>query len=240
MVVKPDRILGIFGGMGPEATVDFYREIINITPAERDQDHVPTLIYSLPQVPDRTASIHSGDRTIVDYLIEAVTRLERAGASFIAIPCNTVHTYFSDMEKAVSIPILHMMKETTAFIQATMPDIEKIGLLATSGTLATRLYENAFTAAGYRVIVPDAHFQKDRVMEAIYRIKAGKEKPLCEDLLTEAGEHVISKGADVIVLGCTEIPLGFNPERVAVPVINATEVLARAALRMFREGVRDL
>ena len=234
--VKPARILGVLGGMGPEATVDFYREIIRLTPASRDQDHIPTLIYSLPQIPDRTASIQSGDRSIIDFLVEGVTRLENAGASFIAIPCNTVHRFFDEMQNAVSIPILHMMEETASYVKTKIPSMKTIGLLATSGTIATRLYEDALEAAEFQVIVPGESVQKNHVMEAIYMIKAGENKASCENLLTEAGNHVIEKGAEAIVLGCTEIPLGFNAERVSVPVINATEVLALAALRMYQEG----
>jgi aspartate racemase len=132
-VPEPDQkiILGIFGGMGPEATADFYNKIVRLTPAETDQEHIPTLIYSLPQVPDRMASIRNQDPAIVPYLVEGVTRLENAGASFIAIPCNTVHYYFDYMQDAVSIPIIHMIRETVKEVSQHYPDLKKVGLLAT-------------------------------------------------------------------------------------------------------------
>ncbi len=233
MTTQSSKILGIFGGMGPEATVDFYRQVILLTPAECDQDHIPTLIYSLPQVPDRTAAIRTGDNRIIPFLVEGVTRIERAGASHICIPCNTVHVYYDHMQAAVSIPILHLIRETVSAIRITHPTIQKVGLLATSGTLQSGVYETEFTAAGLTTIKPDDNVEQDQVMRAVYGIKSGEDKQTAEDLLAAAGNHVVDKGAEIIVLGCTEIPLAFNAERARVPVVNATEVLARAAVRLF-------
>ncbi|NLZ01157.1 MAG: aspartate/glutamate racemase family protein, partial [Pirellulaceae bacterium] len=102
--VAPQRILGILGGMGPEATANLYQEIVRLTPAEKDQDHIPTLIFSFPQTPDRTTAIQNNDRSIIPYLVEGTTRLEKAGASLIALPCNTVHFFHDDMQRAVKIP----------------------------------------------------------------------------------------------------------------------------------------
>lgn len=232
---KPPKILGIFGGMGPEATVDFYQRVIKSTPAKKDQDHIPTLIYSLPQVPDRTHCIKNQDLSIVPYIVEAVARLEKAGASFICIPCNTVHYFYDYMKEAVSIPVLHIIRETVKKITTEYPGIKEIGLLATSGTLQSKVYEKEFAANDFTTILPVDEIQTDKIMKAIYGIKAGTDKKICEDLLTEAGNHVIKKGAKLIVLGCTEIPLAFNPKRVSVPVVNATEVLAKAAIRMYYE-----
>jgi aspartate racemase len=228
-------ILGIFGGMGPEATADLYHHIVRLTPAEKDQEHIPTLIYSLPQVPDRMASIRNQDLAIVPYLVEGVTRLENAGASFIAIPCNTVHYYYNYMQEAVSIPIIHMIRETVREVTQNYPDMERIGLLATTGTLESRLYEDELVKNGYEVIVPDDSVEIEMVMKAVFGIKAGSDKQTNEDLLAQAGDHVIKKGAQLIVLGCTEIPLAFNPARMDVPVVNATRVLAERAIQMYQQ-----
>ncbi|MFC1502556.1 aspartate/glutamate racemase family protein [bacterium] len=231
--VQPKKILGIFGGMGPGATANLYQLIVERTPASTDQEHIPTLIYSLPQVPDRMVSIQNNDLSIISYIVEGVTRLEKGGASFIAIPCNTVHYYFDHMENAVSIPIIHMIRETADEVVKKYPDIKTVGLLATTGTISTGLYEKALSAKGLKVVVPDDDIEKDYVMKAVYGIKSGEENKKCEDLLAAAGDHVEEKGAQVIVLGCTEIPLAFNPARAHVPVINATEVLADRAIAMY-------
>jgi len=228
-------ILGIFGGMGPEATADLYRQIVKLTPAETDQEHIPTLIYSLPQVPDRMASIRNNDESIIPFLVEGVTRLERSGASFIAIPCNTVHYFYDEMDRAVSIPIIHMIRETVKEVKEKYPDYKNIGLLATTGTIETKLYEVELINNGFNVIIPDDEIESEKVMKAVYGIKAGIDKKINEDLLFEAGTHVIEKGAELIILGCTEIPLAFNSDRVDVPVINATEILALRAIELYNQ-----
>lgn len=231
--VAPQRILGILGGMGPEATANLYQEIVKLTPAQKDQDHIPTLIFSFPQIPDRTTAIRNHDRSIVPYLVEGTTRLEKAGASFIVVPCNTVHYFYDDMQRAVKIPILHLIREAVEAVAKRHPDARRIGLLATNGTISTGLYEREFSARGMTLVYPDERIQNDCVMKAVYGIKAGADKQTSEELLFAAGQNVERKGAQVIVLGCTEIPLAFNPQRASVPVINATRVLAEAAIREF-------
>jgi len=236
--VAPRHLLGIFGGMGPEATANLYYEIVRLTPAKTDQEHIPTLIYSRPQVPDRTTAIKNHDRSIVPYLVEGVTRLERSGASLIVIPCNTAHYFYDDMQQAVKIPVLHMIRETAQTVVQRYPQCKRVGLLATSGTIATGLYEKEFRRRGIETLYPDATTETQCVMRAVYGIKAGTDKQSCEDLLFTAGRSLEQKGAQVIVLGCTEIPLAFNPQRATVPVVNATRVLAEAAIREYRHAAR--
>ncbi len=233
--VQPKVILGIFGGMGPEATANMYQLIVKLTPATKDQEHVPTLIFSFPQVPDRTTAILANDPSIVPWLVEGVTRLERAGASFIIIPCNTAHYYHDRMQAAVDIPILHMIREAARAVAARYPQCRQVGLLATSGTIQTGLYEKEFAALRRRTIVPDDAVETDYVMKAIALIKAGDTGRESGNLLAAAGDHLVARGAEVLVLGCTEIPLAFNTERAKVPVVNATRVLAEAAIRKYQE-----
>jgi aspartate racemase len=235
---KPAIVLGIFGGMGPEATANMYQLIVTLTPAQKDQEHIPTLIYSLPQVPDRTMAIQNHDPAIIPWLLEGVTRLERSGASFIIIPCNTAHYYHEQMQAAVRIPVLNMIRETAEAVAGFYPERRDIGLLATSGTIATGLYEKELARLGKRTIVPDEEVESGKVMKAIGLIKAGNTGKECEDLLAEAGAHLEARGAQVLVLGCTEIPLAFNPARARVPVINATRVLAEAAIRQYQRMVQ--
>ena len=233
---EPDRIAGIFGGMGPEATASFYAEIVRLTPAKKDQDHLPVLIYSFPQVPDRSTCIASGSREIVPYITAAVRKLERGGASFIAIPCNTVHYYHADMQRAVHIPVLNMITETADALVRDHPKACTVGLLATSGTVRSKLYENEFKKRGLNVLLPDETLQQCCVMDAVYSIKSGGSKQKQADLLARAGDDLIRRGADVIVLGCTEIPLAFDVKRSHVPVVNATQMLAKAVIREYQKG----
>jgi len=228
-------ILGIFGGMGPEATADLYLQVLKLTPATNDQEHIPTLIFSNVVVPDRVDAINSGDTSIISYLTYSVKKLEEAGASYIAIPCNTAHYYFEYMQGAVSIPIIHMIRETAAVVAERYPDIKKVGLLATSGTISTGLYEKELTARGFEVISPEEAIEQDYVMKAVRGIKAGSDPGQNEDLLAFAGQHLADRGAQLVVLGCTEIPLAYNPERVDLPVVNATKVLAEKAVEMYQQ-----
>jgi aspartate racemase len=227
-------ILGIFGGMGPEATADLYRQILEITPATKDQEHIPALIFSNPQVPDRLASIADGGENIKPYLSFSLKKLEAAGASFIAIPCNTVHYFYDYMQEVVNIPIINMIRETAAEVAGKYPEVKMVGLLATTGTIESGLYNKELEAAGYEVITPHDSIEINMVMKAVWGIKAKSDPGVNEDLLAIAGQHLADRGAEVIVLGCTEIPLAYNPARVDLPVVNATLVLAQRAVDMYQ------
>jgi aspartate racemase len=230
------QVLGILGGMGPEATADLYKNIVRLTPAVKDQEHIPTVIYSLPQTPDRVASIMSSDTAIYAYLREGVKLLEESGAKCIAIPCNTVHYFYDFMDSQTDVPIIHMIRETVTEIKKSYPNIKTVGLLATSGTIKTKLYQDELEKRGIKIIVPEDEVIDEKVMKAIYGIKSRTDHQENEDLLAEAGQHVIDKGAELIVLGCTEIPLAFNPDRVDVPVVNATKVLAEKAIECYTQN----
>lgn len=178
--------MGILGGMGPEATADLYKNVVRLTPASKDQEHIPTVIFSLPQTPDRVASIMSGDTAIYAYLREGVQLLEKSGATCIAIPCNTVHYFYDYMDSQTDVPIIHMIKETVTEIKKEHPNIKRVGLLATSGTIKTRLYQNELEKRGYEIVVPDSAVITDNVMKAIYGIKSRTDHQENEDLLAEA------------------------------------------------------
>jgi len=231
-------ILGIFGGMGPEATADLYKQILDITPAATDQEHIPTIIFSNPQVPDRMESIANGGNFILPYLRFSVRKLESAGASLIAIPCNTVHYFYDYMQESVEIPIIHMIRETAVEVAKKYPGIKTVGLLATTGTIESGLYNKELEAKGFEVLTPSDSIEINMVMKAVYGIKSQTDPLLNEDLLAIAGQHLAERGAEVIVLGCTEIPLAYNPDRVDLPVVNATRVLAERAVEIFQE-MRD-
>jgi aspartate racemase len=113
------------------------------------------------------------------------------------------------------------------------PGARKVGLLATSGTISTGLYEKELSAKGFEVISPDEDIENDYVMKAVRGIKAGSDPAITEELLAVAGQHLADRGAELIVLGCTEIPLAYNPARVDLPVVNATRVLAEKAVEIF-------
>jgi aspartate racemase len=234
-VIAQDKILGIFGGMGPEATVRLYQLIVELTPAVVDQEHIPTIMYSLPQVPERTECIRNNDPSIIPFLIEGVTRLENAGASLIAIPCNTVHYYYDYMQEAVNIPVIHMIRETVNKIRSSYKNASRIGLLATAGTIESGMYETELSKNGLQIITPDKSIVDEKVMKAVAGIKAGTDHAINRDLLTESGQHLLEKGAELIILGCTEIPLAYDQERIDIQVLDASIVLAERSIEIYRE-----
>ena len=195
------KTVGILGGMGPEATILFYQKIVKSTPANQDQDHLKTIIYSNPKIPDRTQSIQDQCfEPITKALQESAQVLERAGADFISIPCNTAHYWHKEIQDAVSIPVLHMIDE----LGSTLKDngCDSVGLLATLGTIQTNLYQTVFKSHGIQVNIPSDKNQK-KVMDAILEVKSGeKSKASIEEL-----RDIISAfPTKTIILGCTELP----------------------------------
>jgi aspartate racemase len=223
------KTIGILGGMGPEATADLYREIINLTPAERDQDHIPVLIYSNPLIPDRTLAIMGKGEDPVPVLLESALRLQNAGADFLAMPCNTAHYFLSRMEPHLSIPVVHMIEETCSFMRKSYPGVKKAGLLAATGTVFSGIYLSACGRAGIELLVPEERSQ-EQVHQSILDVKRGQHGLPIRRRLEKAGADLVSRGAGLIILGCTEIPLVLDPERVDYPCANATRILAKACV----------
>ena len=224
-----EKIIGILGGMGPEATADLYLRIIRATPAKRDQDHPRVIIYGNSKVPDRTAAIMGTGPSPMPELIRAGKRLEEAGADFIIISCNTAHYFIDQLQKELRVPILNMIKLSAARAHKSFPKAKKAGLLATDGTVRSRLYRAAYGEAGIEILEPTPEEQQD-VMKAIYQfIKAGN---LVDGglLLRGVANDLVVAGAEMIICGCTEISLVLKEGDLAVPVLDPLQVLAEAAV----------
>jgi aspartate racemase len=225
------KIIGVLGGMGPAATADFYQKIIRATPAKTDQDHLKVLIFSNPQVPDRTAAIRGEGPDPLPVLIASAQVLIQGGADLITIPCVTAHHYYDGLQQAVPVPILHLIGETVTAVAADYPRVRRLGLLATTGTLQTRLFERYFEPRGFTLIAPEPEVQASCVMEAIYAVKRGDPKETAGRLIRQAAEHLQGLGVEAIIAGCTEVPLILQDGDIPVPVIDPTWILAQAAVR---------
>ena len=221
--------------MGPEATIDLYRHIINLTPASRDQDHFQVLIYSNPKIPDRTLAIAGGGESPLDALLESARLLESAGTSIIAMPCNAAHFYIEQMRAAVGIPILDMISETCGALRRRFPEIRNVGLLASDGTVQSKIYHRALEAEGITVVLPDEYDQAFLQL-AIAEVKAGKHMEETRKKLLIAGTRLIERGAQGIILGCTEIPLAFDSSAFPYHSLNSTLILAEAAIHAVETG----
>jgi aspartate racemase len=226
------QTIGILGGLGPEATQLLFKHIIERTPAKSDQEHIQTMIYNNPKIPDRTQAILYNGKSPVGELVRGARTLEISGADMIIIPCNTAHYFVNEVQKSVSIPIINMIKETAKRIKSKYPEIKRIGLLATTGTVATKIYHQELAKYNIEVITPSETIQENIVMDAIYGqkgIKAGfHRKP--KQQLEIAGEKLIKKGAELIIAGCTEISIVLKQKSVNYCVVDPLVILAETAI----------
>ncbi len=226
------KTIGILGGMGPYATVDLFRKIIEATPAQRDQEHLRILVDNNPRIPDRTQAILGKGKSPLPMMIETAKNLEKAGADFILIPCHTAHFWLRELQEGLSIPIIDMVEETVRAISTKCPHFHKVGLIATTGTIKSKVYHQVFERMGWEVIIPKEAGQ-EIVMKEIYGeegIKTGQlEKPKAK--IIKVAQELLGRGAEIIVAGCTEVSLVLKKEDLSVPVVDSTEILARAAVK---------
>ncbi|MEZ4522645.1 MAG: amino acid racemase [Thermomicrobiales bacterium] len=224
-------VIGILGGMGPAATGDLFMKIISETPADVDQDHIPVVIYSDPRVPDRTdALLHDGEDP-VPWLLRGARQLEALGASFIIIPCNTAHAFLDKVEPEITTPILSILETAADAIAESHPSARRVGLLATTGTIQSEIYQEALKRRGIEVVVPNEELMEHCVMPAIRAVKANNRHESVRSRLVEAAEYLEERGAHVVLAACTEIPVVLSDADITLPLVDATEELAKAAVR---------
>jgi len=231
-----EKVIGILGGMGPEATIRLFETIVKLTPAKRDQDHLQIIVNNNPKIPDRTESILSNNPSIVAALEKSAAALQRAGADFIIMPCNTAHYYYAELIKSVNLPVLNMIDEVAARVKQSLPGCQQLGILSTTGTYISRIYQEVFQAHDIAVIDMSKELQAD-VMKAVLKIKSTdeNEKALARDLILNAGNILVDKGAEGLVLGCTEIPLVIAEDDFKVPVFDSLQILAEKALDYVKQ-----
>jgi aspartate racemase len=225
-----DRILGVLGGMGPLASAQFMLRLTQLTPATRDQDHIPTVLWSDPRVPDRTAGRLSDGTDPLPWLLRGIEGLRRAGCSAIAVPCNTAHGWYDEMQAAAQMPILHIVDAAGVELHRLGISRGIIGVMGTQATLAMRLYQNRLGAQGWDCIIPDQREMEHLVSPAIALVKANRPADAYAPL-SEVVRSLRRRGAASVVLGCTEIPLGIQAGPVlGVPIVDTIDALAHAAI----------
>lgn len=227
-----DRVLGVLGGMGPLASAQFMLRLTLLTQAERDQDHIPAVLWSDPRVPDRTRGRLAGGEDPLPWLLRGIRGLRQAGCGAIAIPCNTAHGWYEPMAEAAGVPILHIVDAAAADLHRAGIAPGTIGLMGTSATLAMRLYQQRLSGQGWDCLTPSDEQMTRLVSPAIALVKANRVAEAYAPL-AEVVNDLASRGARAVVLGCTEIPLGIQAgpaEALAVPVIDTIDALARAAI----------
>ena len=235
-------VVGVLGGMGPLATVDFMQKLIAATPAEfttRDQDHVPVVVSSIPQIPDRVLAFRREGKSPLAAMVSSGRRLIQAGAGLIVMPCNTAHLWFAELQAALELPMLHMVDTALEDAFNSSSAGASIGLLCTEATLASGLYQAraaqlAALSAKYtsvRWTLPTQTEMTNWVTPAILAVKRGQ-LVKARELLEATALALEARGAGSLLLGCTEIPLALAgaDRSFKLPVIDATASLAHRAV----------
>ena len=232
------KTIGSLGGMGPLATADLFRKITLLTRADSDNEHLRVYIDSNAQIPDRTAAILSGGTDPVPQMLSALRHLESCGADCIIMPCNTAHYFLPRLQSETKIPFISMLAETAKACAARFPG-KTACVLATRGTLASGLYNEALARENVPCILPDEH-QRDVLMTAIYDcVKGGKPLELVREPMETLIADLTKAGADYFILGCTELPIVQQELTLAGAFIDPTAELAKAAIRFCGAQVRE-
>ncbi|SEI78959.1 aspartate racemase [Alkalibacterium gilvum] len=230
---KQNKVIGILGGMGPEATASFYMKVIKETKVTNDQDHFRTIIDSNPQIPDRTEAILYKGPSPVPELIKTAENLKKAGATVAVMPCITAHYFYKDIANAVDMPIHHVLEGLNNYIKEVYPRVKKIGVLSTSATKETGLFQRYLEDK--EILYPNESDQKNKVMQAIYGdngIKQGNTGSEPKQMLLEVANRLIKEEyCDMIIGGCTEVELVLEAQDMSVPFIDPMRVAARDLAR---------
>jgi aspartate racemase len=226
------RRVGIIGGMGPAATVDLMAKVLREAQARRDEDHVPLIVWNVPQVPSRPAAVRGEGPSPLPALLEAARFLESAGATALAIACNTAHHWAPELREAVSIPLLHIADATLEELAHRRPGMRSVALLGTRATLDLGIYSGPLHARGIAVRVPEEELQA-AIDRAIAAVKAGDLDSACGEFVPVA-RTMLDRGAEAVVIGCTELPLIACPPELEARMVDPTLALARAIVRHAR------
>lgn len=229
------KTIGILGGMGPAATLELFERIINNTVAEADQDHVSLIIINDPQIPDRTKFIMGEGPSPVERLMDNINKLSNAGADVVIIPCMTAHSFISVLQERSPIPIINAIELVERYIQRNHPNVNKIGLLATDGSVKSGVFQQFISD---EIVVPNVEKQKE-LMDIIYGkegIKSNNYHDQIFERISSITDDLKKSNAEAIIAGCTELSLVMDEENLQIPVIDPITILAKETVEI---GTRD-
>ena len=230
-----DKIVGVIGGMGPEATVDLMWRVIRTTPVQDDIDHIRMIVDNNPKVPSRIEAIIEGTgESPAPILVQMGSKLMEYGADFLVIPCNTAHYYLDDIRSAVSIPVIDMIELTVDAVLRENPALKTTGLLASEAVLQTGLYKKRFCERDVDVVYPQDELQ-GKLMNAIRTIKTGRYGASEKSILRSAAHDMIERGAETLIIACTELSLIADALDPGVKVYDSAQILAEAVVRIAKE-----
>jgi aspartate racemase len=229
-------LLGVLGGMGPLATVDFFKKLVEETQAQRDQDHIPVIVHSLPAIPCRSTAIMLEGESPLPLLLEGLVRLKQSNVECIVVPCNTAHFWYGELCKASKVPILHIVDAVRDELERRGARPARLGLMCTESTLATRIYQDRMAGEGIEFFANRPDEREQLVTAAIDLVKQGKPRE-AGHLAEQAVRLLLDRGVETPVLACTELPVAL--EAIGSPLIehciDASRALARAAVAWSME-----
>lgn len=236
---EKDKVVGVIGGMGPDATVDFMSRVLAATPASKDQDHVRMVVEHNPRIPSRQSAMRGEGENPGPVIAAMAARLESAGADFLVMPCNLAHVWQSDIVSATSIPFVSIIDVSVQSSLYRSGDNSALGLMTTPGCFRAGLYQQAFAAAG-RPCITQTPDELEATMALVEKIKSGDRSPAVADGLRRIADRLIGRGAKVLVAACTEFPLVMHESMFDVAFVSSTDVLAKktVALALGRENLR--
>jgi aspartate racemase len=226
--------LGVIGGMGPLATADFLKKLTLATDASCDQEHIPVVLYGDCTTPDRTANVLGKGPSPLPQLLAGIEFLNQAGVAAIAIPCNSAHCWYDDMKRASRVPVLHIVQASADQVRRNDRHARRVGVLSTEGTHRMGIYRTVLEQAGLEPLAPTAEEFRDFISPAIADIKANRLAD-AESKFDVAADRLQQRGAEQIILGCTEIPLGMQTraKRRDPVLVDSTLSLVIAVLKHF-------
>lgn len=223
-------MLGILGGMGPMATARFYRLLVERTPATTDQQHIPVAIWADPATPDRTSALLCDGPSPVPALLRGLRWLRAAGARCVAMPCGTAHAFREELVRRSGVDILDMVAAAIQEARSLDPHARCIGVMATRGTRDTQLYERAASSWGIEIMhVAVSHQQ--HLDAAIAAVKRGAGLAEAADSVAAATRALRDEGAQLVIAGCSEIPLVAHKAAGVLPLVDSVGSLADIAVR---------
>lgn len=234
MSVDGHRVVGILGGMGPEATVDLMRRVIAATPARDDVDHIHMLVDNNPKVPSRIAALIEGVGSDPGpAIVEMARRLQAGGADALAIACNTAHAYADQVRSATSIPLLDMIDLTTRRISRMRLKHARVGLLASSAVVKLGLYHRRLAAHGVALVTPT---DQDKLMDIIKAVKRGDSGSRNRERFAHIAHDLMRERIDLVVIACTELSVLAEGLDESVAALDALEILAREIVTFGLNG----
>ncbi len=222
---KSSLLVGVLGGMGPEATVDFMSKLISFTPGDDDQDHIRLLVDQNPTVPNRQDALLRGGINPGPVLADMARGLEAGGCDFLVMPCNTAHAFQDDIKAAVDIPFVSIIDATLDAAK----DAKCVGVIATTGCIRAAIYQPVLESRGMDYVLP-SDAEVDELTQLSFEVKSGNKSDKIRADMRRLAETLIERGADLIVSGCTEFPLVLAADDLAVPLLSSTDELVRKTI----------